>query len=276
MSDLRPVAPILLPSDVAPATPPTAAPELVWVRPDQLLINSAYQRSLSERSMQLIQRIVGHFDWRHLKPPVVTRCGESDTYEVIDGQHTAIAAATHGGIDRLPALLISVQEIEDRARSFLSHNRDRVAMSATQLFFAAVAAGDEDALTIAQVCERAGARILRLPPSNGRFRAGDTMAVSVLRMMVRRRSAMSARIIVETCVKAGATPVTSDLLKSVEELLHGPNYAGEIAAEDLVSTIMRADEFSARITEMSIAKSMPRWRAQTIVFYQNTRKKRRA
>jgi len=101
------------------------------------------------------------------------------------------------------------------------------------------------------------------------------MAVSVLRMLVRRRSAMNARIVVETCVKAGATPVTSDLLKSVEELLHGSDYAGEIVADDLVSTIMRADEFSARITEMSIAKGLPRWRAQTIVFYQNTPKKRR-
>lgn len=264
-----------MPIDIRPNAPETGAPEVLWVRPSQLRVDPAYQRDLSRKSADLIARIVADFDWRRFKPPVVIRTADPETFDIIDGQHTAIAAETHGGIDRIPVLLIDAQAVQDKAKAFLGHNRDRVAMSSTQLFWAAVAAGDEDALTVKQVCDRAGARILRLPPSKGQFRIGDTMAVSVLKRLCASRGAMKARVVVETCVKANAAPVGADMLRAVDEILSGRDYAGEIEAANLTTALMRLDEWQAKIVELATAKSLPAWRAMVIVLYQNTRKTRK-
>ncbi len=66
------------------------------VKPSTLLVDERYQRGLSERSIKLIRKIVSEWDWRAFKPPVVVDVGAG--LEVIDGQHTAIGAATHGGM----------------------------------------------------------------------------------------------------------------------------------------------------------------------------------
>lgn len=68
----------------------TLGPISEWVDPATLLVNATYQRDLSERSIQLIRKIIGGWDWTRFKPPV---CSLGDRgIEVIDGQHTAIAA----------------------------------------------------------------------------------------------------------------------------------------------------------------------------------------
>ena len=102
---------------------------------------------------------------------------------VIDGQHTAIAAASHPGIETIPVMIVDAPEQVERARAFMGHNRDRVAITTTQLFHAAVAAGDPDAVTVQQICERAGARVLKNPPPNGTYDVGDTVAVKSLLVM---------------------------------------------------------------------------------------------
>lgn len=269
----RPIVALPVPADVEPNQPETAPPEVLWVSPACLLVDDRYQRDLSRRSVELIMRVVSDFDWRRFKPPVVVRASDSpDHFDIIDGQHTAIAAATHGGIEKIPVLLISAEAIEARAKAFLGHNRDRVAMQATQLFHAAVAAGDEDALTIKQVCDRAGVKILRLPPPRGVFRSNETMAISVLSRIVANRTAMKARIVVETCAQSGAAPITADMLRAVDELLNGRDYAGQLAPEALALTLKKMSEFQPRIEELALARKMPKWRAAVVVLFQNTRK----
>jgi len=270
----RAIRPLPLPDNVIPNTPETAEPAILWVEPSALRVDPAYQRDLSRRSVALIQKIVSDFDWRRFKPPVVIESGEPGCFDIIDGQHTAIAAATHGGIARIPVIRVEVTAVTDKAKAFLGHNVDRVAMGSLQLFWAAVAAGDETALTVKQVCDRAGARILRLPPPRGVFERGDVIAVGILKRLVGKRSAQKARIVIETCVKGGATPVGADLIRAVDELLHGGDYAGEIDPANLVTSIIRMREFEARISEIATAKKLPVWRATTIVLYQNTRKNR--
>lgn len=132
MEHLRPIAALPLPDTVRPNAPDiTAAPELRWLSPEQLRVDGRYQRDLSERSIRLIHRIVGDFDWRRFKPPIVTPVAGGDAYEVIDGQHSAIAAASHPAVSRIPVLVVAQPDLAGRARAFVGHNRDRVAMLAT-------------------------------------------------------------------------------------------------------------------------------------------------
>jgi hypothetical protein len=273
---MRRIEPLPLPADVTPGAIDTAPPRMIMVRLDQLFVDEKYQRDLSDRSVRLIHRIVTGWSWRKFNPPIVAERDEPGTYDVLNGQHTAIAAASHGGIAELPVMLVEAGSVVDRAGAFVSHNRDRVVMQASQLLHAEAAAGDEDAQTVLLVCQRAGVTLLRNPPQNGRFKPRDTIAVAVIRRLISKRGAMRARQVLETCAKAEAAPLSADLIKAVEELLCGPDYASEMCAENLTVSIARLPEHETRIAELSAAKKLPRWRAMTIVLYQTTRKRKAA
>ncbi len=272
MTAVRRIQPLPLPEDLTPGLVGDR-PKIVRMNPADLSVDAAYQRDLSRKSILLIHKIITEWDWKRFKPPVVAKVG--DAWHVIDGQHTAIAAASHGGIGEIDVMIVEADGGEDRAKAFLGHNRDRVQITNTQMFFAAAAAGDEDALTTVQVCERAGATILRNPSPGRPFQPGEVIAVSALVKLVKSRSAMKARVVVETLVKARVAPISADLIRAVDLILYGDDYAGELVADDVASTIMRmGPAIDAKAAEIALAKKMQRWRATAIVLFQNTRKRR--
>jgi hypothetical protein len=196
--------------------------------------------------------------------------------EVIDGQHTAIAAASHPAIETIPVMVVQALGAEARAGAFIGHNRDRINITPTQMHVAAVAAGDEDAMTVFQVCERAGVIVLRNPPGNGVYRPGETVAVSSVRALVNRRGAMKARVCLQALVEARCAPVSAAHIKAVEMLLHDAEYAGQVEPADLTSTIIamgeRADQ-EARV--FAAAHRVPVWRALGIVLFKEGRRRGR-
>jgi hypothetical protein len=260
--------------DVAPAAVDDALPEFRLVDPASLMVDDAYQRNLSERGVSLIRRIVAEWDWRAFKPPVVVEV--DGALHVLDGQHTAIAAASHPGIASIPVMVVAAGSHEDRASAFVRHNRDRVAVTATQLHHAMVAAGDEDAVTVDRTCERAGVRILKSPPSMGVFQPGDTMAVAALRALVNRRFAVGARKVLDVCVAAKLAPISADALKAVEEILFGQEYAGAVTPDALAETMRRmGDSARSEAAQFAAAHRSPIWKALVVVWFRNTRKVRR-
>ena len=272
-TEVRKLSAIPLANDVTPAEVREGPPRVELMNPGDLSVDGAYQRELSDRSVRLINKLVREWNWSRFKPPVVAKVG--DAWHVIDGQHTAIAAISHGGIAQIPVLVIDAAETLDRAQAFIGHNRDRVAITNTQIFFAAAAAGDEDALTVSKICERAGASILRNPSPGRAYRPGEVVAVASLVQLVRRRSAMKARIVVETLVKARAAPLSADLIRAVDYVLHDEQYEGDLAPEDIVSTILRlGPNLETKAAELAMTKKTQRWRATAIVIFQNTRKRR--
>lgn len=267
MSDLRAIRPISL-GDIVPGGADMPEPRFESADPRSLLVDVAYQRELSTRSVKLIQKMVANWDWRRFKPPVVVEIDGGR--HVIDGQHTAIAAATHPGIAEIPIMIVVAAEQVDRARAFMGHNRDRVNITTTQLFHAAVAAADPDAVTVAQICERAGARVLRNPPPNGTYEVGDTVAVQSLQTMANKLGALKARQTLQALVEAKAAPISADLIKAATELVSAPEYAGEISLEQLTNAVRSLGpraETEAR--QLAAAKWMPRWRALAVVIFRS-------
>jgi hypothetical protein len=247
-------------------------PSTMVVRAADLSVDAAYQRDLSPKSLKLIRKLVEEWDWRKFKVPVVTRVGES--WHVIDGQHTAIAAVTHGGIEDLEVLVVDAGDRRDRAGAFIGHNRDRVQITNSQLFFAAAASGDDDALTALQICERAGATILRNPSPGRPFRPGELIAIAALLQLVKRRSAIKARVVIETLVRINAAPITADLIKAVDLVLHDGNY-GEVDPDEVVVTFEKfGSALTSKTVELALAKNIPRSRALGIVLYQHTKKRK--
>lgn len=270
---LRQIKAIALP-DITPATITDPVPEIRWVRPETLWVDERYQRDLSERSIRLIRRIVAEWDWAAFTPP---KAAEVDgRLHVTDGQHTAIGAACHPEVDLIPVLVASAAEEEHRAMAFVRHNRDRVQVTPTQLHLAMVAAGDPDAVTVAQVCQRAGVTILKSVPGNGVFRDGQTMAVAALRKLVSRRYAIGARKVLEVCTGAKLQPIGATAIKAVEMILYGEEYAGQVAPEALTATIRRlGTEAEKEAAMFAAAHKVPLWKALAIVWFRNTRKLRR-
>lgn len=275
MTRLRTVEPLQLPVGWTPAVLEDFQPRFEWIAPSSLLIDPQYQRSLTEASVRLIHRIAAGWSWRRFKPPIVAATDAG--LHILDGQHTAIGAATHGGIHTIPVMIVEGADQLERARAFLGHNRDRVGLTALSLFHAAVAAGDESAQTVMQVCGRAGVTVLRHVRPQGVFEIGETIAVAALAALCRRRTAMQARIVMELLAQARLAPITSDAIKATEELLHGSTYAGEIAPDDLKATLIgRWPDMQRKAADLALAKSLPKWRALAISLYQNTRKRRAA
>lgn len=253
----------------------TAPPTVRSIDPKLLSVDDSYQRGLSDRSVRLISKIVAEWDWKAFKPPVVVEI--DGRIEVIDGQHTAIAAVTHGGITSIPVLVIEAEGKEMRAGAFVRHNRDRIQVTATQLHSALVAAGDEDAVTLAQVCERAGVRVLRNPPPMSKFKPGDTMAVTVIRGVISRRHAVGARKVLDICVKAGLAPVSAAAIRAVEYLLFAKEYAGEIDAERIALVMSaNAETLMAEAERFATERKVPVWRGLASVIFMNRRKTRNA
>ena len=99
---------------------------------------------------------------------------------VVDGQHTAIAAAMHPDVSEIPIMIVPADSRAAQANAFVGHNRDRLNITPMQMHFAALAAGDEDAMTIDQVCQRAGVKMLRTPPAANVYRPAETVAVNAI------------------------------------------------------------------------------------------------
>ncbi|MFC3074946.1 DUF6551 family protein [Shinella pollutisoli] len=269
---MRPISALHLP-DITPCTITTSPPEMRLVCPTDLYVDDRYQRGLSERSVKLLRKIVSEWCWTAYKPPVVVEV--EDRLEVIDGQHTAIGAATHGGIPAIPVLVVKAESHALRAGAFVRHNRDRIQVTPTQLHTALVAAGDEDALTIEQVCQRSGITILRNPPTMGRFAPGETVAISTINTLVNRRFSAGARKVLEVCRASGAAPVPAHMIKAVEHLLFAKEYQDDIDAERIGMVISaRADALEKEAKRFSIERKVPFWRAYASVIFMNRRKAR--
>lgn len=257
---------------LTPSTPSSSGPIFEWVNPADLLVNEAYQRDLAERSIKLIRRIVQGWDWTKFKPPVCS-LGD-DGMEVIDGQHTAIAAATHPGIDKIPVMIVETETVHDRAAAFIGQNMDRLGVTKMQLHKAAVAAGDEDALTIEQVCGRAGVRLHASRPH--RWKVGDSMAVVAIGVLINRRHAAGARRVLDVLVQAEAAPVTANAIRAAEMILFDADYA-DADHDNLADTIRGLGAAAEReAATHALAHRIPVWRALGIVWFRKCRKKRRA
>lgn len=268
----RSISPLNLP-DLQPAIITGLPPDLRMVAPGDLHVDDAYQRGLSDRSMRLIRKIVSEWDWSAFKPPIVVEI--EGRLEVVDGQHTAIAAVTHGGIATIPVMVTRAGELAGRANAFVRHNRDRIQVTPTQLHTAMVAAGDDEALTINQVCERSGIRILRNPPPNSRYEPGDTIALSSLRSLINRRFPVGARKVLEVCRRTNAAPISADLIKAIECLMFAPEYCDEIDGERIVLVVAAmGDALAVEAGRFAAERKVRYWRAMASVIFMNKRRGR--
>jgi hypothetical protein len=272
LTTARPIKLLALPN--VPRAQIGPRPRITRLHPSELWVDGLYQRDLSPKSLKLIEKLVREWDWSRFSIPVVAKV--DGAWHVIDGQHTAIAALSHGGIGEIDVMVVEAQAVGDRAEAFLGHNRDRIAVTTGELFFAAAASGDEDVHTALSVCQRAGATVLRNPSPGRPFRPGEIIAVSALMKLIKRRSAMQARIVIECLVKAQLAPISAEMINAVDSILHAPMY-GDVESDNVVDALAKfGTVITPKAFELSLAKKIPRARALAVIIYQHTNKGRRS
>lgn len=143
-------------------------------------------------------------------------------YEIIDGQHTAIAAATHGAIETLPCLVLDATTVAQRAAAFVGINRDRVPLTPFALYRSRLAAGDEEAVAVGQALEAADCELLESLRYDVDYPAGTVACVSTLLQIVRRGGRPRLARLLKMCKAAGIGPVPSALLKGLEDIVRVP------------------------------------------------------
>lgn len=215
-----------------PIPPP---PKIAWLALDQLVVAESYQRSVSAKSEALIRRLVETWDWNCFKPLSVAATG-GGLYEIVDGQHTAIAAATHGAIETLPCLVLDATTVAARARAFVGINRDRVALTAFALYRSRLAAEDPEAVAVQEGLEAAGAELFESFSAHKEYEAGAVNCVGTLLGVVRRAGKNRLAKIMKICIDAGVAPVQSALIKGLDEILAAPEHP---SAEALTYVIER-------------------------------------
>lgn len=246
---LRKIQPIKQIAKVAGAAinePPT----LLWVKPEELCVDETYQRNLSRRSLTLISRIVANWNWTHFKPPIVVKDEDTDHLYVLDGQHTAIAAASHPHVDKIPIMVVDAEQMTDRAKAFIGHNKDRITVSSLQLYHSGLVAKDSECLQVDAACAEAGVTVLRLPPSRGVFAPRQTVAINAIKSLIRSRGQETAVRILRILADAGRGPVRSDEMKAISIVVEKSNPTDEALVAVLVehpyeTALSEADEIKA-------------------------------
>lgn len=229
---LRRIEPLPLPAAERSAVDLGPKPTLLWVKPTDLLVDATYQRDLSKQSLRLIRKMAMEFAWNRMKPPVVVLVDKG--FHVVDGQHTAITAASIG-LAEIPVFVVHASSLTDRARAFVGHNTDRITVSPIAIWKVMLGAGEPEAVDIDTVCKRAGVRI-RLLNQSQTPAEGDTMAMGVIAALVRNRGVMLSRQVLECLVKARRAPIVAAEIRAAEILI----CERRVDAEDL-SVVIRVD-----------------------------------
>tara|TARA_R110002074_G_scaffold253081_4_gene425091 strand:- start:230 stop:1123 length:894 start_codon:yes stop_codon:yes gene_type:complete len=185
---LRLVVPVEIGHGVTPRMSVGMRPELVWLQPEDLYVDTRYQRDIGRRGAANIRLIVEHFDWAKFGVLTCVRCKLSETevaIAIVDGQHRATAAVMHPRVDKVPCW-ITEATFEDQARAFVAINSAVTRMTSLQMFHAALACGDPEMATIERACRKADVTVTRYPVSRENLKPGETIAAGAIRQTVAR------------------------------------------------------------------------------------------
>lgn len=272
IASLRPIEPVNI-AGLDVGEPENVEPICELVDPRTLFVDPMYQRSIGERGLKKIRQMVEAWDWNRFSPPACAYAmHEGQTVlKVFDGQHTSIAAVSHPSITRIPVMIHEAPETAAQAAAFVGQNTGHLAVTALQLHQAALVAKDDDAMTIDQVCKKAGVRVLQY--SVKAFEPGDTIAINAIAKLVDARGAMRARIILEVLAKAKLVPILAPQIKAAELLLTDDEYRHAITPEALTEAITGSwlvDHDEGK--RIALSHKWPFWKALAIHWFRNTKK----
>jgi len=191
-------------------------PKLEWIPIASLVVDQQYQREITNVGRKNVRRIAENFNWSMFTTVMVAPIG-GGRYAIVDGQHRTTAAALCG-IENVPCEVIEALRGE-QAAAFRAVNANTTRPHTIQLFHASVAAGEPAALTVVEVCRRAGVRIAR---SLGQLRDYETFCVGAIGKGIQRHGGTVVTLALRAIVHSGdgrAEELNRTIIAAVIEVL---------------------------------------------------------
>jgi ParB-like nuclease domain len=208
-----------------------AVPLLQWMKIADLVVDSAYQRPITDKGRVNVDRIARSFSWSCFSPVVVSPV-EGGKFAIIDGQHRTTAAAILG-IESVPCQIVIAAHAE-QAAAFKAINATTTPISQMALHAAALVANEPLAIQIAHICACADVELLRYPIAVDKQRPGQTMAAGAIARCLKQYGEATLTAALQ-CVtrtsnnKPGA--LTARTIKALCAVLHGnPSWLDQGAA----------------------------------------------
>jgi hypothetical protein len=161
-------------------------PELQWVSIDLVDVDANYQREIKKG---LVDKILRRFSWSKFGAVVLSR-QTGGRFTVVEGQHRWKAASLHPDVSEIPAVIVAHADLAGEAASFLAINRDRMAVTSVEQYWAGLTAGDDAAIAISNVLQSAGCDVV---PAQGHYRPNLTNSISAIDRCLKRYGVASTR-----------------------------------------------------------------------------------
>lgn len=247
---MRPIDPSAYPKPEGPLASLGAVPMMSWLPIADLRVDPAYQRDILGEGRRTVLTIARGFDWCKFAPVVVAAI-EGGQYAVIDGQHRTTAAALRG-VEKVPCLVVIADQAR-QAEAFAAINGTVTKISSLAIYHARVAAGDPEALKVAEVCRRAEVTILRSNQSAKRMQRGEMIGPQTLFQALARFGADTLTLALQcvTCTAEGnpgllAKPVIEGLCIALDAVPDWRAAGGQVLDEmddfDFAAELMAARE----------------------------------
>lgn len=233
-SQYRRITPVKIPESLHSEVEPFKV-EYRMVDPQTLHVDARYQRDLTKQSHALISRIVRKWDWKKFKPPIVSM-DENGVLCVIDGQHTAIGAATNKNIKEIPVFIVPMASQIERAKSFVGHNTERITVSGVAKFKARLEACDDDAIGVDMALRNAGVLLVH---ASAVVPEGACKIVSpeVLLTIYNKYGLQNLRRSLSVCKAAMMETIDSHFLYGVSECIAYKKFKNPLVDDCLVLCI---------------------------------------
>ena len=175
MEKAKPNSPIKVERGPVRNVPPT----LEWIAVERLQVDPAYQREVDgPHSRKIVSGMIKGWDWALCQPLVVSRRVDGGLF-ILDGQHRHRGACERGDIPHLPCVILSDVDHEGEAAAFVALNTKRQRLNQGDIFLALLAAGDDEAVIIADLLATTGWRQTKTRNTD-RWEAGDLNCAPML------------------------------------------------------------------------------------------------
>jgi hypothetical protein len=184
--------------------------EFKQIHKKQLSIDVVYQRQVSRDSVRKIAR---NWKWGECGALIVSL--RSGKYFIIDGQHRWLAAKSRCEIDFLPCMVYNCKNTSEESKLFFNLNIMRKSLRSVEKHKALMVAGDEDSITLQNICDEFGIKIKDRANSPKTMQSVRTALKILQRNPVKFKKLM--KLLSELCID---NPV-------YEKLLSGLDYIGQ-------------------------------------------------
>lgn len=238
-------------------------PTLEWVSIVQIDVDDArHQRPIKAR---LVEKILAKFSWAKFGAVVLSRQPDG-RFTVVEGQHRWKAASLHPAVDAVPAVIVQHDDTAAEAGSFLAINRDRMAVTSVEQYWAGLTAGDEWAVAISKVLQSAGCDVV---PEPGHYRPNLTNSISAIDRCLKRYGQGATRralLVIRAAWPDDAKSLRGTLITALARLIRGndktisePDMAAVLSRQSFAKLTAHAEAFrklSGGSSETALSKAL--------------------